>query len=507
MTDNEFACAAFHAYDIRINADEFTDEFARRLYRSQGWYFKNILQTSKLVLCRDTRKSGAHLLQTAIDCFTEMGFCVEANVLPVSTCQFYFSCIKRPESCGIMFTASHNPAQYAGQKIVGPRCMPIAAGIGPEGGLTAIKKAFFENLSPAPESKTGKQGSVSLFNDTDEYIKSCMTRSGVGKNSLSGIRVCADFLCGSAGNEIMRALSEAGVSLTVRNIVPDGDFPAGSPNPIIKENIQKTIDFMLRTADRFDFALFFDGDGDRIDIRTGDTEEISPSLIMLFIAKALGASAQETNKRIGIDSKAAPYIAWELKKAGFESVLVPNGHSLIKKLFLSANLCAAVEESAHYYIKSAPLDLQDTPDLLSAVHPLYAPTESTLFICLMFFKEWKKNKERFLQLLELQRKTHRVREWSHSYASDSDRAQTLTETEAFFCSRGYILTNTLYDGSPLGASLLEKKWGDGQWCRIAQRSSESEQGLARWMVFSSDEAELKAAVENIEKIACKRAAV
>ena len=78
---------------------------------------------------------------------------------------------------------------------------------------------------------------------------------------------------------------------------------------------------------------------------------------------------------------------------------------------------------------------------------------------------------------------------------------------SFFCSQGYILTNTLYDGSPLGASLLEKKWGDGQWCRIAQRSSESEQGLARWMAFSSDEAELKAAVENIEKIACKRAAV
>jgi len=100
-----------------------------------------------------------------------------------------------------------------------------------------------------------------------------------------------------------------------------------------------------------------------------------------------------------------------------------------------------------------------------------------------------------------------VREWSHSYASDSDRAQTLTETEAFFCSRGYILTNTLYDGSPLGASLLEKKWGNGQWCRIAQRSSESEQGLARWMAFSSDEVELKAAVEKIEKIACKRAAV
>lgn len=489
MTPDEFAAKAFHAYDIRIDADDLTEYFALRLYKAQARYFKNVLHSSKIVLCRDTRKSGARLLEAALDFFCKAGFQVDVNVLPVSTCRFYFSCMKRPDSCGIMFTASHNPAHYAGLKIVGPMCLPIAADIGPEGGLSAIKKAFLQDDNLSEECAGG---SVCVFNDAELYIDSCMTRAGIGEGSLSGIRVCADFLCGSAGSEIACALKKAGVELTVRNIVPDGDFPAGSPNPVIKANIQKTIDFMSRRSGAFDFGLFFDGDGDRIDICTDRAEEISPSLIMLFIAGALGLSGE--NARIGIDSKASPYIAWELKKAGFEPVLIPNGHSKIKDLFLRAGVQAAVEESAHYYITSS-LSPQKMP----------RPVESTLFICLLFLSEWKKNKDGFLKLLELQRNTYRKREWSHSYACDAERSLTLEESESFFCDRGYEAVKTLFTGEPLGAVLLEKKWDGGNWCRIAQRSSESEQGLARWMVSSSDKGELDFAAENIEKIALKRA--
>ncbi|MGP1522710.1 MAG: hypothetical protein ACTTKC_05340 [Treponema sp.] len=488
MTFDEFAEKAFHAYDIRIAAADLTEDFALRLYQAQARYFKNVLHSSKIVLCRDTRKSGAYLLETAVNFFCKAGFKVDVNVLPVSTCQFYFSCMKRPDSCGIMFTASHNPAHYAGLKIVGPMCLPIAADIGPEGGLNAIKKALLDdNL---PEESAG--GSVCVFNDADLYIESCMTRAGIGEGFLSGIRVCADFLCGSAGSEIARALKKAGVELTVRNIVPNGDFPAGSPNPVIKANIQKTIDFMSERPGAFDFGLFFDGDGDRIDICTGSTEEISPSLIMLFIVRALGLSGE--HPYIGIDAKASPYIAWELKKAGFEPVLIPNGHSKIKDLFLRAGVQAAVEESAHYYIRSL-LSPQNMP----------RPVESTLFICLLFLSEWKKNNDDFLRLLDLQHNTYRKREWSHSYASDADRSDTLAESEAFFCQQGYEAVKTLFTGEPLGAVLLEKKWDGGNWCRVAQRSSESEQGLARWMVSSSDKDELEFVAENIEKIALKRA--
>ena len=491
MADNaleKIAYELFHAFDIRIDAERLTDETASRLCNAQAWYFRECLGTDEIVLCRDTRKKGEHFLQLAIDTFSAMGFRVYTNVLPVSTCQFYFSCMQRPSCAGIMYTASHNPKNYTGQKTVGPNVRPVAENVGPEGGLTAVRDAFLKGKTVS--AKEG--GSVTVIDDGDAYVRACLDLARIGKDELSGISVVADFLSGSAGSEVMRAFRYAGISCVPRNVVPDGNFPSGAPNPIIKENIEGTLDYIRAHPSSVDFCFLFDGDGDRVDTRSGDGTEISPSVIMTFLSSVLTSIVPHTGEaRIGIDSKASPVVHAELKSGGNNPLLVPNGHSQIKDILLQKKAIVAVEETAHYYL--------NFPNGENTV-----PMESTLLFCLLFLKRWKNHRDEFDALVARQNSVLREREWGYTYSDEKDRDDALCATENFFTERGYVALKTLEDGSPLGTTLLKRDWDGDKWCWIAQRASQSEKGVARWMVTSSDADELQLAVAAINDAAQKK---
>jgi phosphomannomutase len=483
----------FKAYDIRTPAKLLTLDLAERLAYAEVAYFREQLGTNTVILCREARLTGPQYLEQGIRIFRELGFTVLANTQVTSTCQFYDACMRHPEAAGIMYGASHNPGGDTGQKIVGPGLQPIAEGCGPGGGLPAIRALYQQAARP----KAIPGGTVRLFSYLDDYIRDSLALAGVKPGDLAGQRVLMDFLSGAAGQEFFQAFTLAGALVTPRNLVPDGHFPSGAPNPVVREAVAPTL--ALLAASGFDLAMLFDGDGDRLDIIAPDGRQLSPAFNMAALAPFLRAIfADVSQPQVFVDLKANPVAITRIAQQGFGVSVTRNGHSQIKESLgrnYASGVIGAVEESSHYY-----LNVRRPGGVF--------PTENTLFYGLLTARAWRETPELYAELLELQQTTFREREWGYHFPSDEQRAAALdTVAAAFVGMGGKAMTHTA-DGMDMDATLLREGLPfviDAQtplteeWTQVAQRVSQSEKGLARWEVSAGTAARKDAAVALVEE--------
>lgn len=482
----------FKAYDIRTPASRLTLDLSERLAHAEASYFRERLGTNKVILCREARLAGPQYLEQGIRVFRDLGFEVLANPQVSSTCLFYYTCMRHPDAAGIMYGASHNPAGDTGQKIVGPGVQPIADDCGPDGGLKAIR-GLYEQGARASALPGGRLRLVGYLAD---YVDYAMQLAGVRPGDLAGARILADFLSGAAGQEVLLAFAAAGAELHPRNLVPDGRFPGGAPNPVVRESIAPSLDLLDRG--RFDFAMFFDGDGDRVDFVAPAGQQLSPAFNLVALAGRLKAIFPGVSQpRIYVDLKANPLAIARIARQGFGVHVIRNGHSQIKQALgghAAAGFLAAVEESSHYYLNFP---------LAGALYP----SENTLFYSLLTAKAWRESPALFRELLELQSTTFREREWGYHFADDALRAEALAAVEREFVRAGGQSMSRMADGMDMDATLLREGLPfvidastpmSEEWTQIAQRVSQSEQGLARWEVTAGTPARKAAAVQLIE---------
>ncbi|MDD3670718.1 MAG: hypothetical protein PHR01_05490 [Sphaerochaetaceae bacterium] len=490
-TVTHIADALFRAFDLRIDALALSEPLAHRLIHANAWYFRNCLHTNQLVLCRDARLSGPRFLQQAVTEYARLGFRIIINPVPVSSCQFYYMCMRHPEAAGIMFSASHNPGRYTGQKIVGPNVLPIASGYGPDGGLDAIKRAFLRGT----ECEALLQSTVRYVDYVQDYIDFVMDMADLTSLDFSNMHIVCDYLHGSASREIALALARTNVNVIHRNSIPDGNFPSGDPNPGIITAIEPMIEMMREQS--FDFGFCFDGDGDRIDVFTGKGNQLSPSLNYSLIAPQLQSSGD-----VYLDPKASFYSYVELAKKNLTPHLVKNGHSFIKAMLVkpgSDSSIGAVEESAHYYFRiTQPSD----PKIPIAL-------ESTLLVVLLTMKSWAIDSLQYARMMSVQKSMYRKREWAYRFETDEQRKSVLAEIEKRFAFSDAHVITSMDSGESLGGTLfrwnLPLDYNDTaelpqHWVQIAQRSSESEERIARWEVIASDRDSCFQAVDSIEEV-------
>lgn len=500
----------FKAYDIRTKSSELTPELMSRLIRSVARYFVEVLKVDSVVVGRDARLAAPTLLELAIEHFADVGLNVVVNPLQISTCQFYFSCMQNRDAAGVMFTASHNPGSYIGLKLMAPQLQTLALGSGPEGGITCIRRFYCEDL---PLPKPSIRGQVRIHRYIDEYIEYSMRLAGVRKDSLKGTRILVDYLCGAAGTEITEALQHAGAEVRVRNLIPDGRFPAGDPNPIVEKSIEGMWTMMRSGA--YDFGFCYDGDGDRMDIMTRDGQQIAPSFnlailiphIMDYFKKVydtgyFGNGAWQPN--MYYDVKANPLSVVRQAACGIGVHIIRNGHSFIKEALrknLMNQYLVASEESAHYYM-NFPISIDDFSQGFVA-------TENTLFFTLLTARMWASNPKLYEQALSDQASIYRVREWPCRFFSDEHLIPVTDEVEQLFRSRNLEIFKTMEDGTSLDATLMRSGLGehidastclDGDWLQVAQRISRSEEGTARWEVSSSSSQRCDEAVALIRAV-------
>lgn len=520
LTDDEKTAlniSMFKAYDIRTRSSSLDPELSRRLIIAVGRYFQEVLKVSTVVMGRDARLAAPALLELAVDIFAAMGMKVMVNPLQVSTNQFYFSCMQNRDAAALMCTASHNPGEYIGLKLVAPNMQTLAMGNGPLGGIACIREFFIEGKEPVVDPN--QRGEVVIARYLDQFIDYSMKLAGVEKGSLQGLSILVDSLGGASGTEVVEALSLAGATVRVRNLVPDGLFPAGDPNPIIQKSIQPTWDMMREGG--FDFGFAFDGDGDRMDIMNSKGEQLAPSFNLSLLVPEIkayfkkvydagffeGGTSTQWHPHMYYDVKANPPSVVEQASQGIGVHVIRNGHSFIKEALrqnMRHQYLVASEESAHYYM-NFPYDLHDFSQG-------FAATENTLFFTLLTARMWALNPQAYERAFELQKAIYREREWPCHFFTEALMEPVMEEVEQAFAREGLEVFKEMEDGSALDATLMrfglpalidEKTCLKGDWLQVAQRISRSEEGMTRWEVASSSQQRLDEAVALIRGITDK----
>ncbi|MGX8678296.1 MAG: hypothetical protein ACQGQO_04225 [Sphaerochaetaceae bacterium] len=483
MKTQELDLGMFKAFDIRTRDELLPDQNASRLMEALAFYFLAKPRCSSVVLGRDARLGVPHLMQMAADIFTSYGIDVILNPLQISTCQFYYSCMQNPGSAGIMFTASHNPGSYVGLKIVIPPMIPLSLG----NGIEDIRQLYKEGRKP---STAASHGRIIIARYLDSFIDYSLSLAGVKKDSLKSLSLCLDFLSGAAGTEITEALQFAGASVLPRNLIPDGRFPSGDPNPIVISSIKPAWEAIKNGS--FDFGLAFDGDGDRMDFITGRGEQLAPSFNFSIILPRLTKLFRPLFPRCSVysDVKVNP-LALSLQAAAADVQIIRNGHSFIKEALRERQkegCIAACEESAHYYM-NFPYDIND-------FSKGFAAAENTLFFALLTSRSFSENPEAYSLAKSQQDHTFRAREWPVHFNEKADMERALADVKAGFSSRGLAIFEKTADGRSLDSVLMRSGIPEiitegtdlsGSWYQVVQRISRSEDNIARWEVTGSSQ--------------------
>ena len=323
----------FKAYDIRGRLpDQLNEEIAWRIGRA----YTQFLQPQRVVIGHDVRTSSQSLSDALAKGLTEGG----ADVLDIGLCgteEIYHATFSQRTDGGIMVTASHNPIDYNGMKLVREESKPISG----DTGLKEIQK-----LAEIGEfERVAKVGRITSVSFKESYIEHLL--SYISPSELKPLRVVVNSGNGCAGPII--DLLEKYLPLELIKIChhPDGTFPNGIPNPLLPENRSLTRDAVLEH--RADLGVAWDGDFDRCFLFDERGEFIEGYYIVGLLAKAL--LANHPGEKIIHD----PRLTWNtidiVKQAGGIPIQSKTGHAFIKERMRSENALYGGEMSAHHYFR------------------------------------------------------------------------------------------------------------------------------------------------------------
>jgi phosphomannomutase len=348
--------AVFKAYDVRGLVPEQLDE---ELARATGRAFVRVVGADTVVVGHDMRPSSPGMAGAFADGATEAG----ADVVLIglaSTDQLYFASghLGHP---GVMFTASHNPAQYNGIKM----CRAGATPIGMETGLAEIRDA----VAAAGAGGGTRQGSIDEHDVLEAYAAHLLTLAPVTGRRLKVVVDAGNGMAGYTAPAVFGRLGERQVELVPMYFELDGTFPNHEANPIEPANLA---DLQRRVvAEGADIGLAFDGDADRCFLVDERGRAVSPStLTALIAARELAKEPGATVIHNLITSRAVPEIVTEL---GGTPVRTRVGHSYIKATMAETGAIFGGEHSGHFYFRDF---WRADSGMLAALHALAALAET-----------------------------------------------------------------------------------------------------------------------------------
>ena len=329
----------FKAYDVRgIYPTEIDEEGAYAIGRA----YVDEFEPRRIAVGRDMRLSAPSVASAVIAGAVAAGADV-VDIGMVGTEQLYFAVGELGLEGGIAVTASHNPGEYIGMKIVRRGALPV----GGDSGLLAIRdralshSALSEGRSPGP----GQPGQVTTGNIEQAYVDRVL--SFVDVDRIRPLRVVIDAANGMAGAMLPPVIDRLPIDAVPCYFEPDGSFPNHKPNPLLEENRKFIVEKTL--TENADFGVAFDGDADRCFFVDDSGEFVAGDFATALFAASL--LAREPGAKVIYDVRASWAVPETIERAGGIALKSRVGHAFIKQKMRKDDAAFAGEVSGHYYFR------------------------------------------------------------------------------------------------------------------------------------------------------------
>jgi phosphomannomutase len=334
MRDVRINTEVFKAYDVRgLYPSEINEELARQIGRG----FVTYLGARRIGVSRDMRLSSPGLAAAFIQGAREQG----ADVVDygmLGTDMLYFAVVHDELEGGAQITASHNPKQYNGVKMVRAGALPLSG----DAGLGEICDMIVNDTIPLPAPVSG---SVAPRNVIFEYVDKVL--SFIDPSVIQPFTVVLDAGSGMAGLVAPLLFDQLPCKTTKLCFDIDGTFPNHEANPLLEENRKDITAEVLRQ--QADIGIAWDGDADRCFFIDGSGEFISGDFITALLAEAF--LLKHPGSTIIYDLRASRAVKDTVDRLGGRPLMNRVGHAFIKRRMRDEDGIFAGEVTGHYYFR------------------------------------------------------------------------------------------------------------------------------------------------------------
>jgi phosphomannomutase len=330
----------FKAYDIRgvygTQIDHQTaEQIGRAFARVIGELEEKPTGDLRLGLGRDMRLTAPELAAAY-----RKGMCAEgATVLDagqVATEMLYYLVGSQDLDGGIMCTASHNPKQYTGAKMVRGGAIALSGAAG----IDRVREVIEDGLGRAPGGGSAQE--VSVENDFCQAVERFIDPSVVRP-----LRVVVDGGNGMAGPMAGPILHDLGLDLVETYWKPDGNFPDHEPNPLLPENRELIMQAVVEQG--ADLGIAWDGDADRCFFIDDTGQFVDGDFLTALLAESM--LTKEPGATILYDVRASRAVADVVGRGGGRALMNRVGHAFFKARMREENAAFGGEVSGHYYFR------------------------------------------------------------------------------------------------------------------------------------------------------------
>ena len=324
----------FKAYDVRaLYPSELNESTARLIGRA----FVAYLGPGRIAVSRDMRLSSPTLAAAFIDGAREQGADVVDYGL-AGTDMLYYAVATNGLHGGAQITASHNPGEYNGVKMVRKEAFPLSG----DAGIGEIRDMVTQGTIPAAPKTPGTYETATMI---DAYVDRVM--SFIDPAVIKPFNVVLDAGSGMAGLVAPRLFDRLPCRTTRMCFDIDGRFPNHEANPLIEENRRHIVERVV--AEHADIGIAWDGDADRVFFIDGSGEFIAGDFVTALLAEAF--LLKSPGEKIIYDVRASYAVKDVVAKLGGSALMNRVGHAFIKRRMREENAIFGGEVTGHYYFR------------------------------------------------------------------------------------------------------------------------------------------------------------
>ncbi len=333
----------FKAYDVRgIYPDELDEEGARRIGRA----FASLLAETeekpvdelRVGIGRDMRLQAEDMAAAYTDGLRSAGASV-LDIGEVGTEVLYFAVGARDLDGGLGCTASHNPADYTGAKLVRRGALPLSG----DTGIGELRELVMGG-EPAGADDDGR-GGYETADVGDEFVR--CARSFIDSGRIRPMKVVLDGGNGMAGPTVGPLLDGLPLERVETYWRPDGNFPDHEPNPLLEENQRFLIERVL--SEGAELGIAWDGDADRCFFVDDEGRFVEGDFLTALLAESI--VAKEPGATILYDVRASRAVRDVVERAGGQALVNRVGHAFFKSRMRETDAAFGGEVSGHYYFR------------------------------------------------------------------------------------------------------------------------------------------------------------